>query len=200
MLHASTPPGLQQRQGHGRQARCGARMSIVRPTYGAGWAASTSVLSHSMSSSAAHKRIIFAGMGCTVGLIGLLVFGVVLALRERPDLLSEIATMNEYATPAMATAALDSLDHVDWSFLGRARSDHLSLPPTGTENGAAIAVSVWSRRKLRFGTVPYGDTAAVGTQRWNVWRTYTEPGWVDSLIEAAHLPWRLSGDAIVLPD
>lgn len=153
-----------------------------------------------MSSSAAHKRIVFAGMGCAVALIGLLVFGIVLALRERPELLSEIASMSEFSSPAMAAAAVDSLNHVDWAPIRRPRADQLSFPAAGTGNGAAIAIRVWSGKRLRFATVPFGDTAEVGTQRWNVWRTYTEPEWVDSLIAAAHQPWHLSGSAIALPD
>jgi len=139
-------------------------------------------------------------MGCAAALVAVMIFGVVLAVREQPTLFSELATMSEYATPATSAAALDSLEGMNWAPLGRARSDRLALKPVGTANGAVIAATVWSNRRLVTSMVPYGDTALSGTRRNSVWRSYAHHAAVDSLIDAARKPWRLTGEAIDVVD
>jgi hypothetical protein len=147
-------------------------------------------------SSAAHKRIIFAGMGCAAGLTGLIVAGVVLALREKPGLLSEIAAVSEYATPSTAAKALDSLQRFDWGFLDRPHTDRLALTTSGIGNGAMVALQVWNRPRLRFGIIPFGDSAADSSRSREIWHSHAVQPWVDSLIAAARQPWRLTDGAI----
>jgi hypothetical protein len=118
------------------------------------------------------------------------------ALKEKPTLFADLAALNEFATPGMSVAALDSLDTMSWKPLDPTRADALSLPVTGTHNGATTAIHVWNRRELRYPIVPYGDTTRVGSDRANTWRTYADRRWIDSLVHAAQEPWIVSGGAI----
>lgn len=155
--------------------------------------------------SAAHKRIIFAGMGCAAALIALMVGGVVLLLQERPSFFADLATVAEYGTPASSEAALDSLDGMSWAALSEPRADRLSLAAGrsgagASGNGAQLALAVWANRRFQNPLVPYGDTAADTSRRGATWRSYAVYAGIDSLLQAALLPWRISAAMLGRPD
>ena len=103
------------------------------------------------------------------------------------------------ASPAVLApvAALDSLRNLDVrSLLGRS-DPREALAPQGRANGAALALAVWRGQGIATLRVSFGDTFPAGSTERQAWLAAGASYFVDTLVRAALLPWRL---AAVAPD
>lgn len=141
----------------------------------------------------------FAGFGCGG------VFAILL-------LLSLLVTRNEEAkhpgsrpVPPVnaAAAAFDSLRNFDLRALAGRLEPHAPLVPLRGVNGASLALAVWRGQRIGTLALAFGDTFPGGSTDRAAWLASGASYFVDTLIRAARLPWRLgeaapdSGEGLV---
>ena len=143
----------------------------------------------------------FAGFGCGGVFAILLLLGLLVARNE------EMKHPGARPVPPVlaATAALDSLRNFDLRSLAGRLEPRAVLPPQGGggANGAALALAVWRGPRMATLAVAFGDTFPAGSTERAAWLATGAAYFVDTLVRAARLPWRLaeaapdSGDALV---
>jgi hypothetical protein len=138
-----------------------------------------------------HKVFVFAGFGCGGLVAALLILGLFVARNE------EAKHPGSRPVPAALApvAALDSLRDLDVrSLLGRF-DPREALAPQGRANGAALALAVWRGQGIATLRVTFGDTFPTGSTERQAWLATGASSFVDTLVRAALLPWRLAAAA-----
>ena len=150
-----------------------------------------------------HKRVVLAGCGCGGLLLIATTIAVVFSLREvrrgGPGGRAEF-TRDIWYTPSHARAALDSLAELDFAVVRRPATDALRIRPGARGNGAELAVALWQDSIYHRINIPLGDTIPEGSPRRANWLAAATWTAVDTLLDAATLPWRLTGGALPGPD
>jgi hypothetical protein len=149
---------------------------------------------------AGHKRLVLASCGCGTVLLAGMAVAVVFGLREvnRGGLGSEF-TRDIWYTPSHARAALDSLAELDFALVDLP-SPHDLQRRTRAGNGALAAIALWQDSLYTRINIPLGDSLPKDSQRRANWLATAEWTAVDTLLDAARLPWRLTGGALPGPD
>ena len=146
-----------------------------------------------------HKVFVFAGFGCGGLLAALMILGLFVARNEEAKHPGSRPVQPVFA-PA---AALDSLRNLDVRSLAGRSDPRDALAPQGRVNGASLALAVWRGQRIASLSVTFGDTFPAGSTERQAWLAAGASYFVDTLVRAARLPWRLAeaapdtGDAFV---
>ncbi len=149
--------------------------------------------------SSTHKYVVFTAMGCAGAVVVALVVMVVATQREGGGgRLGRL--MREEPSTLHSAAAVDSLAAVRaWYQRPANVGAAFALRPTGSGDGAPIALAVW-HDTVDAAWRPFGDTFPRGSRQYESWGRNVDWGDVDSLLAAAQRPWRAGWSPLAEPD
>src|SRR6266581_1615601 len=138
--------------------------------------------------SSTHKYVVFTAMGCAGAVVVALVVMVVATQREGGGG-GFGRLMREEPSTFHSSAAVDSLAAVRaWYRRPAGAGGAFALRPTGSGDGAPIALAVW-RDTVDAACRPFGDTFPPASRQYQSWGRNVDWDDVASLLAAARRPW-----------